>query len=100
RRRPTTIRRLLITERVPVADGVVQLRLEGAQLRTLEERLRYLRELDERRTSILESVREQGKLDEALEAAIREHGGRIITDPVRAGRAGIVAQAADPGGAV
>ncbi|MFJ5734991.1 PDR/VanB family oxidoreductase [Streptomyces microflavus] len=32
RRRPTTIRRLLITERVPIADGVVQLRLEGAQL--------------------------------------------------------------------
>lgn len=31
-RRPTTIRRLLITERVPVTDGVVQLRLEGAQL--------------------------------------------------------------------
>ncbi|MET7871046.1 Tex family protein [Streptomyces cyaneofuscatus] len=45
--------------------------LDDAQLRTLEERLRYLRELEERRTSILESVREQGKLDAALEAAIR-----------------------------
>jgi predicted enzyme related to lactoylglutathione lyase len=33
-------------------------------------------------------------------AAIREHGGQVITDPVRVGRAGIVAQAADPGGAV
>ncbi|MEW1611678.1 MULTISPECIES: PDR/VanB family oxidoreductase [unclassified Streptomyces] len=32
RRRPTAIRRLLITERVSVADGVVQLRLEGARL--------------------------------------------------------------------
>ncbi|MFD5985345.1 PDR/VanB family oxidoreductase [Streptomyces cyaneofuscatus] len=31
-RRPTTIRRLLITERVPVAEGVVQLRLEGPAL--------------------------------------------------------------------
>ncbi|MFD3415962.1 PDR/VanB family oxidoreductase [Streptomyces cyaneofuscatus] len=31
-RRPTTIRRLLITERVPVAEGVVQLRLEGTAL--------------------------------------------------------------------
>ncbi|MFJ9031724.1 Tex family protein [Streptomyces sp. NPDC102274] len=45
--------------------------LDDAQLRTLEERLRYLRELEERRGAILESVREQGKLDEALEARIR-----------------------------
>lgn len=45
--------------------------LDDAQLRTLEERLRYLRELEERRTAILESVREQGKLDETLEARIR-----------------------------
>ncbi|GAB3106020.1 Tex family protein [Streptomyces calidiresistens] len=45
--------------------------LDDAQLRTLEERLRYLRELEERRTAILESIREQGKLDEALETAIR-----------------------------
>src|SRR5438309_5667156 len=44
--------------------------LDDAQLRTLEERLTYLRELEERRTAILESVREQGKLDAALEAAI------------------------------
>ncbi|MQS07498.1 Tex family protein [Streptomyces alkaliphilus] len=45
--------------------------LDDAQLRTLEERLRYLRELEERRTAILESIREQGKLDDALETAIR-----------------------------
>ena len=44
--------------------------LDDAQLRTLEERLNYLRELEERRTAILNSVREQGKLDDALEAAI------------------------------
>jgi protein Tex len=44
--------------------------LDDAQLRTLEERLRYLRELAERRTAILESIRSQGKLDEALEAQI------------------------------
>ncbi|MFI7069455.1 Tex family protein [Micromonospora sediminicola] len=44
--------------------------LDDAQLRTLEERLRYLRELDERRASVLESIRSQGKLDEALEAQI------------------------------
>ena len=46
--------------------------LDDAQLRTLEERLRYLRELEERRAAILESVREQGKLDDELEARIRE----------------------------
>ncbi|MGW9080558.1 Tex family protein [Streptomyces kronopolitis] len=45
--------------------------LDDAQLRGLEERLRYLRELEERRGAILESVRSQGKLDEALEAQIR-----------------------------
>ncbi|MFB6415163.1 MULTISPECIES: Tex family protein [Bradyrhizobium] len=44
--------------------------LDDAQLRTLEERLVYLRELEDRRKAILESVREQGKLDAALEAAI------------------------------
>jgi protein Tex len=44
--------------------------LDDAQLRTLEERLNYLRELEQRRLAILESVREQGKLDAALEAAI------------------------------
>ncbi len=44
--------------------------LDDAQLRNLEERLNYLRELEERRTAILNSVREQGKLDAALEAAI------------------------------
>ncbi|MGW1593380.1 Tex family protein [Streptomyces sp. NPDC002343] len=46
--------------------------LDDAQLRTLEERLRYLRELEDRRSAILESVREQGKLTEELQARI--HG--------------------------
>ncbi len=44
--------------------------LDDAQLRALEERLGYLRELEERRTAILKSVREQGKLDAVLEASI------------------------------
>ncbi|MCW2944385.1 MAG: binding domain protein, partial [Actinoallomurus sp.] len=44
--------------------------LDDAQLRTLEERLRYLRELEERRTAILESIEAQGKLDDALRAQI------------------------------
>ncbi len=46
--------------------------LDDAQLRTLEERLRYLRELEERRAAILDSVREQGKLTDDLETRIRE----------------------------
>ncbi|MBQ0825791.1 Tex family protein [Streptomyces tagetis] len=45
--------------------------LDDAQLRVLEERLRYLRELEDRRAAILDSVREQGKLTEELEARIR-----------------------------
>jgi uncharacterized protein len=44
--------------------------LDDEQLRTLEDRLRYLRELEERRTSVLESIRAQGKLDDAFEAQI------------------------------
>ncbi|MGY6655267.1 Tex family protein [Amycolatopsis sp. TRM77291] len=44
--------------------------LDDTQLRTLEERLRYLRELGERKVAVLESIRSQGKLDEALEASI------------------------------
>jgi uncharacterized protein len=44
--------------------------LDDAQLRTLEERLRYLRELEERRAVVLDSIRSQGKLDAALETRI------------------------------
>jgi protein Tex len=44
--------------------------LDDTQLRTLEERLRYLRELEERRAAILESIESQGKLDDALRAQI------------------------------
>jgi protein Tex len=44
--------------------------LDDAQLRTLDERLRYLRELEERRAAILASVDEQGKLTDELRAQI------------------------------
>ncbi|KRF44569.1 RNA-binding transcriptional accessory protein [Terrabacter sp. Soil811] len=44
--------------------------LDDAQLRTLEERLGYLRELEERRAAVLASVAEQGKLDDTLRAQI------------------------------
>ncbi|WP_030170901.1 Tex family protein [Spirillospora albida] len=44
--------------------------LDDAQLRALEERLRYLRELDERRAAILESVESQGRLTGELREQI------------------------------
>jgi protein Tex len=44
--------------------------LDDEQLRTLTERLTYLRELEERRTAIIESIRTQGKLTDALAAQI------------------------------
>lgn len=44
--------------------------LDDTQLRNLAERLVYLRELDDRRASILKSIAEQGKLSPELEAAL------------------------------
>ncbi len=44
--------------------------LDDTQLRLLEERLGYLRELEERRGVILASIREQGQLSADLEAAL------------------------------
>ncbi len=43
--------------------------LDDSQLRLLEERLGYLRELRDRRASVLESIRAQGKLTPQLAAA-------------------------------
>ncbi|BBY30036.1 Tex family protein [Mycolicibacterium sediminis] len=44
--------------------------LDDGQLRTLEERLTYLRELDARRTAVLASIEEQGKLTDDLRTAL------------------------------
>ena len=44
--------------------------LDDIQLRFLEERLGYLRELDDRRNTVLASITEQGKLNDALAVAI------------------------------
>ncbi|ADT99410.1 MULTISPECIES: Tex family protein [Mycolicibacterium] len=44
--------------------------LDDGQLRTLEERLGYLRELDDRRNAVLASINEQGKLTTELTAAL------------------------------
>ena len=59
--------------------------LDDTQLRTLDERLTYLRELEERRAAILKSIDEQGKLTPELAAAIAtprpRRGSRISTCP-------------------
>jgi uncharacterized protein len=46
--------------------------LDDTQLRLLEERLTYLRELEERREAVLKSIEEQGKLTPELATAIRQ----------------------------
>ena len=46
--------------------------LDDTQLRTLDERLRYLREMEDRRKTILESIEQQGKLDDALRKQIMD----------------------------
>ncbi len=45
--------------------------LDDTQLRHLEERLGYLRELEARREAVLANIREQGKLTPELEAELR-----------------------------
>src|SRR5690606_22213038 len=44
--------------------------LDDTQLRTLEERLRYLREMEDRRAAILKSIDEQGKLTPQLQSEL------------------------------
>ncbi|MCP5459649.1 MAG: RNA-binding transcriptional accessory protein [Gammaproteobacteria bacterium] len=54
--------------------------LDDTQLRFLEERLRYLRELEERREVILNSISEQGKLTTDLEIAIRAADSKTLLE--------------------
>jgi hypothetical protein len=56
--------------------------LDDTQLRTLEERLGYLRELEERRTAIVASIGEQGKLTPELRAQ-SESAARRRRSPAR-----------------
>lgn len=46
--------------------------LDDTQLRTLDSRLAYLREMDDRRQTILKSIQDQGKLTPELEQAIQD----------------------------
>src|SRR5262245_5701943 len=56
--------------------------LDDTQLRKLEERLGYLRELEDRRASVLKSIEEQGKLTPELAKAIAEAATKAdLEDP-------------------
>ena len=46
--------------------------LDDSQLRTLEERLGYLRELEDRRIAVIKSIDEQGKMTDTLKASIMD----------------------------
>ena len=46
--------------------------MDDTTLRTLNERLEYLRNLDDRRQTIVNAITEQGKMTEELAAAIEE----------------------------
>jgi len=54
--------------------------LDDTQLRTLEERLGYLRELEARRTAILKSITEQGKITPELEQAIHQADNKALLE--------------------
>ncbi len=54
--------------------------LDDAQLRTLETRLAYLRELESRRETVLRSIREQGKLTDALARQIEGATTRAVLE--------------------
>lgn len=54
--------------------------LDDTQLRHLEQRLTYLRDMDARRLTILDSIREQGKLTPALEHQILDATSKTILE--------------------
>ncbi|APG46384.1 Tex family protein [Phaeobacter porticola] len=56
--------------------------LDDTQLRTLAERLEYLRELEKRRAAILESIKGQDKLSDALAASIAKAGTKAQLEDI------------------
>ncbi len=54
--------------------------LDDIQLRSLEERLSYLREMDSRRTTILKSIEEQGKLTDGLRNQINSATTKTVLE--------------------
>lgn len=56
--------------------------LDDTQLRLLEERLIYLRELEERRQVILDSIEEQGKLTDELRQLINQAATKQLLEDI------------------
>ena len=56
--------------------------LDDTQLRNLAERLAYLREMEARRAAILSSIREQGKMTDALEASLVKAGTKAELEDI------------------
>ena len=54
--------------------------MDDTQLRTLQERLTYLRNLDERRNTIISSIEEQGKLTDELKEQILNAGTLAVLE--------------------
>ena len=54
--------------------------LDDEQLRTLDERLKYLRNLEEKKATVLASIQEQGKLTEGLKEAILSAETQVAVD--------------------
>ena len=54
--------------------------LDDSQLRTLEVRLNYLRELEARKETVLKSITEQGKLTPELQAAIEACDNKTVLE--------------------
>ncbi len=58
--------------------------LDDTQLRKLEERLGYLRELEDRRATVLKTIEEQGKLTPELTRSIREAETKVALEDLYA----------------
>ena len=54
--------------------------LDDEQLRILDERLKYLRNLEEKKTQVINSIEEQGKLTEELKKQILEAKTMVLVD--------------------
>lgn len=58
--------------------------LDDTQLRKLEERLTYLRQLEERRATVLKSITDQGKLTPELQRAIQGADNKVELEDIYA----------------
>jgi len=58
--------------------------LDDTQLRTLEERLGYLTELEDRRETVLKTIAEQAKLTPELERAVRAADSKVVLEDIYA----------------